>query len=216
MEGGGAGELHEAAAGGDLERVQGLLDAGADACEGSREGMTPLMLAAQNGHAEVVRALLQAGAPWNALSPSGQCAGDFAMDAGHQEAFDILLDAGKSLPGNVVEILRVLQVEVNVAWIGRYAGRADSGRGSASREESGGGGGEALLAAAGGVQRRQAAGRGEQGGHDGVGESPHGSPCESHLRNRRPCAECGVWDGLGGLGHPEPPSCVAHHHRGSP
>ncbi|KAG0586277.1 hypothetical protein KC19_2G078200 [Ceratodon purpureus] len=94
MEGGGAGELQRAAAEGDLERVRSLLDAGADACEGNHEGMTPLMLAAQNGHAEVVRALLQAGAPWNALNPLGQCAGDFAMDAGHQEAFDILLDAG--------------------------------------------------------------------------------------------------------------------------
>ena len=96
MEGMGAEELHAAAAEGDLERVRRLLDAGADACEGNNEDMTPLMLAAQNGHAEVLRALLQAGAPWNALNPSGQSAGDFAMEAGHQEAFNVLLDAGKS------------------------------------------------------------------------------------------------------------------------
>lgn len=90
-----AADLQKAAAEGDLERVQRLLAAGSDACEGNVDGMTPLMLAAQNGHAEVVRALIQAGAPWNALNPAGQCAGDFAMEAGHQEAFDVLLDAGK-------------------------------------------------------------------------------------------------------------------------
>lgn len=95
MDAGEARELWKAAAEGNVERVQSLLESGADICEGNDEGLTPLMMAAQNGHAEVVRALLRAGAPWNALNPAGKCAGDFAMEAGHQEAFDVLLDAGK-------------------------------------------------------------------------------------------------------------------------
>jgi ankyrin repeat protein len=69
-------ELGDAAAKGDVDRVQELLAAGADVAQVDEEqGMTPLMLAARHGHADVVRALLQAGAPWNALNPSGLCAG---------------------------------------------------------------------------------------------------------------------------------------------
>ena len=69
-------ELCDAAAKGDVDRVQELLAAGADVAQVDEEqSMTPLMLAARHGHADVVRALLQAGAPWNALNPSGLCAG---------------------------------------------------------------------------------------------------------------------------------------------
>lgn len=69
-------ELGDAAAKGDVDRVQELLAAGADVAQVDEEqGMTPLMQAARHGHADVARALLQAGAPWNTLNPSGLCAG---------------------------------------------------------------------------------------------------------------------------------------------
>lgn len=69
-------ELGDAAAKGDVDRVQELLAAGADVAQvDEQQCMTPLMLAARHGHADVVRALLQAGAPWNALNPSGLSAG---------------------------------------------------------------------------------------------------------------------------------------------
>ena len=55
-------ELAEAAAAGDVARVQGLLAAGTNPDAWGADGAAPIHRAAQAGHSEVVRALLDAGA----------------------------------------------------------------------------------------------------------------------------------------------------------
>ncbi len=63
----GAGELHEAAKAGNVERIEVLLKAGADVNEREdRFGYTPLHWAAAKGHMEAVEILLKAGAKVNA------------------------------------------------------------------------------------------------------------------------------------------------------
>ncbi|KAM7514400.1 hypothetical protein LguiA_003983 [Lonicera macranthoides] len=86
--------LCESARNGDLEKLNFVIESGADVTYFDEQGFTPLMHAAKHGHAGAVKRLLEAGAPWNALSPSNLSAGDFAMESGHQDAFDILLNAG--------------------------------------------------------------------------------------------------------------------------
>lgn len=102
-------ELGDAAAKGDVRRVQELLAAGADVAQVDEEqGMTPLMLAAHHGHADVVRALLQAGAPWNALNPSGLCAG---KEKGHCFCSSSLSNAANDLSVNLWFYYSRTQVE---------------------------------------------------------------------------------------------------------
>src|SRR5690606_15185606 len=54
--------VHDAAAGGDLERVQRLVVDGADVNAAGADGDTPLIVATLAGHGDVVNYLLQRGA----------------------------------------------------------------------------------------------------------------------------------------------------------
>jgi len=65
-----AGELHDAAKGGDAERVKQLIAQGADL--GDRDAFgTPLHHAAARGYEEVVKLLLAEGADVNAVAKDG-------------------------------------------------------------------------------------------------------------------------------------------------
>jgi ankyrin repeat protein len=71
-------ELHRAAGKGDLSAVARLLEEGADANAGDRDGWTPLHWAAHEGHDDVVKLLLSKGAsPHAAAKELGGLAGLF-------------------------------------------------------------------------------------------------------------------------------------------
>ncbi|GAB2218937.1 hypothetical protein Drorol1_Dr00002170 [Drosera rotundifolia] len=111
-------QLCSSARGGDEDKVQSLIDAGADVTHFGADGLKPLMHAAKHGHASVVKLLLDAGAPWNALSrEKSLCAGDFAMEAGHEEAFEVLLNAG-------------VQAELVLGMIARKSSKKDDSNGN--------------------------------------------------------------------------------------
>lgn len=80
-----AGEIHEAAERGDLEKVQAIV-AGDPAAVNARDekvGWTPLLFAAFMGHAEVVEFLLDHGAEVNARSDRGWSALHQSALSGH-------------------------------------------------------------------------------------------------------------------------------------
>ena len=78
---------------GYLDRVQSLLDAGADVSYSNPEdGVTPLMVAAEGGHLSLITTLLEAGAPWNAQDKDGHTAGEYATGSGNRAAMPLLLD----------------------------------------------------------------------------------------------------------------------------
>ena len=88
-------QLMEAARGGQTERVQELLEAGADVNAKIEGNVTALMFAASEGHADTVRTLLEAGAEVDEKhSFTGASALDYAALAGHTEAVVALLEAG--------------------------------------------------------------------------------------------------------------------------
>src|ERR1017187_8938103 len=68
------GEIHNAAAGGDLEKVRALLKGNPDLVSSKDDnyGATPLHRAAQKGHKEVVELLLDSKAQVNAKDNYGQ------------------------------------------------------------------------------------------------------------------------------------------------
>lgn len=88
--------LQAAAAGGQPEAVEVLLEAGADADARSHEGVTALHVAAANGRSEVVRLLLDAGARPDAKTDGGKTAQDFAREQGHDDLTDLLAEAETS------------------------------------------------------------------------------------------------------------------------
>ena len=68
----GATALHYAANRGNLEIVEALLAAGADAAAANRYGVTPVSLASRSGNALVVERLLEAGADPNVTIGAGR------------------------------------------------------------------------------------------------------------------------------------------------
>jgi ankyrin repeat protein len=75
--------LHSAAAGGDLDCVRLLVEAGAEPGPVQHGGYTPLHAVAQRGDAQGVRLLLAAGADPAAKTDAGESAADLARAAGH-------------------------------------------------------------------------------------------------------------------------------------
>ena len=91
----GTSALHWAAHSNDLETVQLLLRAGANAKAASRYGVTPLSEAATYGSAALVEALLKAGADANTLTTErGETVLMTASRAGNAEAVKVLLEHG--------------------------------------------------------------------------------------------------------------------------
>ena len=86
--------LIEAAARGDTDTVETLLDAGVDVNAKDNEGWTALMWAAQSGHTATVHVLLDAGADANATRDNGATALLVAALEGNRATVQALLDAG--------------------------------------------------------------------------------------------------------------------------
>jgi len=100
-------ELRDAAAKGDLPRVEQLIRAGANVNDIGKSGGTPLIQAAKNGHVEVAQALLFHGADPSRRNKKGNSALDLADKSGYEAISTILrtslneqsvsIDAGKTL-----------------------------------------------------------------------------------------------------------------------
>ena len=88
------GDLSLAAAQGDLELVQQLLESGVDVNDTDAWGHTPLMSACWGGHKEVVQVLLERGADVNATTWEDWTALRFAKKVQHPEIVDLLKAAG--------------------------------------------------------------------------------------------------------------------------
>ena len=84
--------LHLAVKSGSKEKVQLLLEAGADADVNTRSivGLTALMKAAYLGNSEIVRSLLDAGANINMTDKFGSTALEIAYEGGHIEIVSML------------------------------------------------------------------------------------------------------------------------------
>ena len=88
-------ELIQAAAKGDLKKVQALLQSSPTLLNVSdTNGVTPLMAAATNGHLAAVQALLAAKADMERTSPLGETALMFAAFNGHLDIVNALIAAG--------------------------------------------------------------------------------------------------------------------------
>lgn len=80
-----------------LERVQMLLDAGADPNLKSRDEVTPLQSAAFRGPNTVLSLLIDKGADVNASGFRGATALHWAVDGQNKEAVELLLDRGADI-----------------------------------------------------------------------------------------------------------------------
>lgn len=98
-----------ASQGDDLQRVEALLDAGADARVRTRimhEG--PLFRAAAHGTAAICKALIEAGADVNAEDVNGETPLHWAVSEGNLGAVQALLDAGASLTAGAACNVRIM------------------------------------------------------------------------------------------------------------
>jgi len=93
--------LHWAVRADDLDTVQMLLRAGANAGAANRYGVTPLSLAATNGNAAIARVLLKAGANPNAAAGDGETVLMTAARAGNADVVGVLIETGAEV--NVAE-----------------------------------------------------------------------------------------------------------------
>lgn len=85
----------DAAMQGDLERVETLIQEGADLDAAQGDGMTALHWAAEQGHAEMARTLVEAGAGLSLTTRLGDYTPlQVAARGGHAEILEILLEAG--------------------------------------------------------------------------------------------------------------------------
>lgn len=88
------GELHQAAGAGDLQKVQELLESGADVNEQDDRGRTPLHFAVDSDNPEMIRLLLNNGADPSLTDNSSCTPLDHADKNGMQNAFMALQQAG--------------------------------------------------------------------------------------------------------------------------
>ena len=89
-----AGDLHDAARAGDLDRVQKLVVQGADVNGRAIKEETPLMHAALAGKGDVVNYLLQRGANIEARNQHGLTALHAAAYGGHTDIVTLLISKG--------------------------------------------------------------------------------------------------------------------------
>lgn len=89
-----AGPLHDAAQAGEVEKVRGLLAAGADVNERDARGETPLIKAALAGQTAAAAALIEAGADVRARNDRGFSGLHAAAYSGSVEIATMLLDRG--------------------------------------------------------------------------------------------------------------------------
>lgn len=92
-----AGEVHEAARIGDLERVQRLIVKGADVNEKSTDGETPLIVAALAGQGEIASYLLQRGANLKSRTGSGLTSLHAAAYSGYDDIVRLLVARGADI-----------------------------------------------------------------------------------------------------------------------
>jgi len=90
-------QLIEAAGGGRLERIRGLLGMGVDVNVQNHHGSTALMISAMQNHKDVTEELLQAGADPGIRDAQGKTATDHAVTSDHTEIAKLLKDASARL-----------------------------------------------------------------------------------------------------------------------
>lgn len=93
-----AAELHDQAARGDVQAMQGALASGANIDERDSKGLTPLMRAAGAGKLDAVRLLIERGAKVNSAEPRfSYTALHFAATLGRAEGVAELAKAGANI-----------------------------------------------------------------------------------------------------------------------
>ncbi|BBN18397.1 hypothetical protein MPTK1_8g02160 [Marchantia polymorpha subsp. ruderalis] len=94
---GGRTALHIAAAGGRVEMVQALLEAGAAVDVLSKTGQTALLEAVYMGHSDVVKSLLERGADTEVRNLMGWTAIHLAASWNHLDILSLLIEKGAQL-----------------------------------------------------------------------------------------------------------------------
>jgi uncharacterized protein len=117
------GELINAAAAGDIGKVQQILNSGVSVNatfardESEFSGMTALMAAASRGHSDLVGALIKRGASVDLKHYSGETALMFAAQGGDKSTIEALLRAGADINVTVVSFhageLTPLSITIN-------------------------------------------------------------------------------------------------------
>ena len=92
-----AGQLHDAARGGDIVQLRQLLDAGGNLEERDGTKETPLISAALAGHADIVAELLKRGADISARNDRGLTPLHAAAYGGSLATVDALVQAGAAV-----------------------------------------------------------------------------------------------------------------------
>lgn len=92
-----AGELHQAAKNGDLQKVESLLQEGADVNARQSNGWTPLHEAAYHGHRAVVYLLLENDAALEARTGRSAAPLHLAVSNGHKGVVALLVERGANV-----------------------------------------------------------------------------------------------------------------------
>lgn len=87
-------DIARAAARGDVEEVERLLDRNPDLLESRADGWTPLNYAAINGRVEVVELILDRGADIDAKNEWGKTSLELAEEKGHTQVVELLTQRG--------------------------------------------------------------------------------------------------------------------------
>ena len=89
--------IYVAARIGDLAKVRGFLEKGADVNMRDAQRKTALHIASANGHKEIVELLLANGADVNAGGYYNKTAAEYAMGADHREIVELLISKGADI-----------------------------------------------------------------------------------------------------------------------